>query len=77
MPHHHECGGQARRTTCCDQILDGTTHVSARTLSIPIHGDRPIGVAGVDADGENSTEMLQQLNLGLRRANASEVNLIG
>jgi class 3 adenylate cyclase len=31
MPHHHQCGGQARCTTCRVQILDGISQVSART----------------------------------------------
>ncbi|MDI4232737.1 adenylate/guanylate cyclase domain-containing protein [Bradyrhizobium sp. Arg237L] len=31
IPHHHQCGGQARCTTCRVRILDGLTHVSART----------------------------------------------
>ena len=29
IPHHHQCGGQARCTTCRVQILDGISRVSA------------------------------------------------
>ncbi len=29
VPHHHQCGGQARCTTCRVQVLDGASHVSA------------------------------------------------
>ncbi|HXW71773.1 MAG TPA: adenylate/guanylate cyclase domain-containing protein [Methylocella sp.] len=29
IPHHHQCGGQARCTTCRVQILDGIAHLSA------------------------------------------------
>ncbi len=32
IPHHHQCGAQARCTTCRIQILDGISHVSARSL---------------------------------------------
>jgi class 3 adenylate cyclase/hemoglobin-like flavoprotein len=31
IPHHHQCGALARCTTCRVQILDGLSHVSART----------------------------------------------
>ena len=31
IPQHHQCGGQARCTTCRVQILDGISHVSARS----------------------------------------------
>ena len=31
IPHHHQCGGQARCTTCRVRILDGLSHVSPRT----------------------------------------------
>ncbi|WP_167561265.1 adenylate/guanylate cyclase domain-containing protein [Bradyrhizobium sp. AS23.2] len=31
IPHHHQCGGQARCTTCRVLILDGLSHVSPRT----------------------------------------------
>ncbi|MDI3561884.1 adenylate/guanylate cyclase domain-containing protein [Bradyrhizobium sp. Arg816] len=31
LPHHHQCGGHARCTTCRVQILDGLSHVSPRT----------------------------------------------
>ncbi|WP_312000841.1 adenylate/guanylate cyclase domain-containing protein [Bradyrhizobium altum] len=31
VPHHHQCGGQARCTTCRVRILDGLSQVSART----------------------------------------------
>nr|WP_233285798.1 adenylate/guanylate cyclase domain-containing protein [Bradyrhizobium brasilense] len=31
LPHHHQCGGQARCTTCRVRILDGLSQVSART----------------------------------------------
>ena len=31
MPHHHQCGGQGRCTTCRVQILDGISQVSPRT----------------------------------------------
>ncbi|MCC8935669.1 2Fe-2S iron-sulfur cluster binding domain-containing protein [Bradyrhizobium sp. Arg68] len=31
IPHHHQCGGQARCTTCRVQILDGLSQVSPRT----------------------------------------------
>jgi len=30
FPHHHQCGAQARCTTCRFQILDGVSHVSPR-----------------------------------------------
>ena len=29
IPHHHQCGGQARCTTCRVQVLDGASHLSA------------------------------------------------
>ncbi len=29
IPHHHQCGGQARCTTCRFQVLDGGSHLSA------------------------------------------------
>ena len=28
IPHHHQCGGQARCTTCRVQVLDGASHLS-------------------------------------------------
>ena len=31
IPHHHQCGALGRCTTCRVQILDGLSHVSART----------------------------------------------
>jgi class 3 adenylate cyclase/hemoglobin-like flavoprotein len=31
IPHHHQCGGNARCTTCRVRILEGLSHVSART----------------------------------------------
>ncbi|MGY8663790.1 adenylate/guanylate cyclase domain-containing protein [Bradyrhizobium sp. UFLA05-109] len=31
IQHHHQCGGQARCTTCRVRILDGLSHVSPRT----------------------------------------------
>jgi ferredoxin len=30
--HHHQCGAQVRCTTCRIQILDGISHVCARSL---------------------------------------------
>jgi class 3 adenylate cyclase/ferredoxin/hemoglobin-like flavoprotein len=30
LPHHHQCGGHARCTTCRVQILDGLSHISPR-----------------------------------------------
>ena len=32
IPHHHQCGAQARCTTCRIQILDEISHVYARSL---------------------------------------------
>jgi len=32
IPHHHQCGGEGRCTTCRVHILDGIKHVSPRTV---------------------------------------------